>query len=99
MLDAGASWDTLRFTFLLSTKTTFLLVVESTKTLLHYWNNKHIQTMTISRLQVTFQEWVNELYVHYSVCYGEGGWFFIIRLFKSILFFVNWITLNFFHIL
>ena len=62
MLDAGASWDTVRFTFLLSTKT-----------LLHYWNNKHIQTMTISRLQVTFQEGVNELYVHYYVCYGEGG--------------------------
>ena len=28
-----------------------------------------------------------------------GGWFGILRLFKSILFFVNWTSLNFFHIL
>ena len=30
---------------------------------------------------------------------GEGGWFVIFRLFKSILFFVTWISLYFFHIL
>ena len=30
---------------------------------------------------------------------GKGGWFFIFRLFKSILIFVNWISLYFFHIL
>ena len=29
---------------------------------------------------------------------GEGGWFFIFRLFVSILFFVNRISLYFFHI-
>ena len=30
---------------------------------------------------------------------AEGGWFVIFRLFKSILFFVNWISLYFFHFL
>ena len=30
---------------------------------------------------------------------GDGGWFVIFRLFKSILFFVNWISLYFFHFL
>ena len=29
---------------------------------------------------------------------GDGGWFIIFRLFKSILFIVNWILLYFFHI-
>ena len=28
---------------------------------------------------------------------GKGGWFVIFRLFKSILFFVNWISMYFFH--
>ena len=28
---------------------------------------------------------------------GEGGWFVIFRIFKSILFFVNWISLYFFQ--
>ena len=30
---------------------------------------------------------------------GEGGWFVIFRIFNSILFFVNWISLYFFHFL
>ena len=30
---------------------------------------------------------------------GEGGWFVIFWIFKSILFFVNWISLYFFHFL
>ena len=30
---------------------------------------------------------------------GEGGWFVIFRLFKSILFFVNWISFYFLHFL
>ena len=30
---------------------------------------------------------------------GEGGWFVIFRIFKSILFFVNLISLYFFHLL
>ena len=34
-----------------------------------------------------------------SVSTGEGGWFFIVRLFKSILSFVNWISLYFFNLL
>ena len=30
---------------------------------------------------------------------GEGGWFVIFWIFKSILFFVNWISLYYFHFL
>ena len=38
---------------------------------------------------------VHELIISYSHS-GEGGWFVIFRIFKSILFFVNWISLYFF---
>ena len=35
----------------------------------------------------------------YDHSLGEGRWFLIFRLFKSILFFVNWISLYSFHLL
>ena len=41
-----------------------------------------------------------ETYIRFSkVGFREGGWFFIFWVFKSILFFVNWISLYFFHFL
>ena len=43
------------------------------------------------------QRWITELSSLGNL--GEGGLFFIFRLFQSILFFVNWISLYFFYLL
>ena len=47
---------------------------------------------SIIKYRFCFSHWIWFRYV-------PGGWFVIFRIFKSILFFVNWILLYFFHFL
>ena len=59
-----------------------------------YWIIKYQPHWFCTRKFYSFDFFIS--YLYWS---GEGGWFFIIQLFKSILCFVNWISLYFFHIL
>ena len=51
----------------------------------------------VSKLQQLVIENLLNVCTLYFLCMGEGGWFVIFRIFKFILFVVNWISLNFFH--
>ena len=57
------------------------------------------EIISVSRWHyLLFFERCKQLYIYIYIT-GEGGWFVFFRIFKSILFFVNWISLYFFHFL
>ena len=53
--------------------------------------------LTTATQTPSFLSSISQLAMLITIHPGEGGWFFIFRLFKSILFFVNRISLYFFH--
>ena len=59
----------------------------------------HVHNMWRTRFWIVFLKGI--LYINFIILIPtwEGGWFFIFRLFKSILLCVNWISSCIFHIL
>ena len=65
----------------------------------HYHSQIHRQQLILACALLSYCQfsWRVDNVLHGSG--GEGGWFVIFRLFKSILFFVKWISLYFFPFL